>query len=195
MNTQQKQRLLWIGGIVIVLIYYVVPSMINASRQAEYRRRLAERAAAAKAAKPLPPPANAPAPFDSELGTWQGIAPLPVGLCNLKFELRRKESEPGHFAGFPVLSCTPFPLGTPSEVRSAMQQGMIAQMSPISAVLTGTASNGGIQFTVDKVLGTTANGCALTGFSVTPFGKDQIAAEWQEGTCPGGRVLLKRMGK
>ena len=72
---------------------------------------------------------------------------------------------------------------------------ILNQMSPISAVLSGTAKDGTLTFTVEKTIQKSANGCALTGFTLTPFGTDQLAAEWQEGTCDGGQMLLKKIGK
>ena len=52
-----------------------------------------------------------------------------------------------------------------------------------------------LQFTVDKVVGKTLAGCEITGLLVTPFGRDMIAVQWQEGSCQGGQVLLRRMGR
>ena len=79
------------------------------------------------------------------------------------------------------------------------QQGILSRLSPLSATLTGTAVNGSIQFSVDRVIGRTVSGCAFTSFTVTPFGEDQVIAEWKEGDCPeppqGGQILLRRTGK
>ncbi len=203
MNTQQKQRLLWIGGLTLAVAYYVVPSMINASRQAAYQREMAARAAAAakaKAANPLPASgatAALPAEVNQVFGVWQGAAPLPTGMCNLRLELRRKADNPAQVAGFPVLICTSILPILPGQVTPATQQAMMAKLTPISAVLTGTLAgdSNSLQFSVDKVTGTSVNGCALTSLTVTPFGVDMIAAEWQESTCEGGHLLLKRIGR
>jgi hypothetical protein len=200
MNTTSKQRLLWIVGITLAGLYYCGPSIINSSRRASQVRPGAN---AGKAASPLPVPASsadssgvagASPELDKLFGIWQGAAPLPVGMCNLKIELRRKEGDPSHFAGFPVLACIPV-MPNLSPEAGVTQQALLASLTPVSAVLTGTAANGSIQFAVDKVIGKTLAGCALTSVSVTPFGADQISAEWQEGTCPGGQLLLKRIGK
>jgi hypothetical protein len=203
MNTTQKRRWLWIGGILLAA-WYFGPSIINSYRQDAYRKAVAARQAAAaqaaKAASPLPASGAAaalPAEVNQVLGVWQGAAPLPTGMCNLRLELRRKADNPAQVAGFPVLICTSIPSILPGQVTPATQQAMMAKLTPVSAVLTGTfhPDPDSLQFTVDKVTGTSVNGCALTSLTVTPFGVDMIAAEWQEGTCEGGHLLLKRMGK
>lgn len=203
MNTTQKRRLLWAGGILIAAWYFGTP-IINSYRQEAYRKAMAARQAAAaqaaKQAKPLPASgttAALPAEVNEVFGVWQGAAPLPTGMCNLRLELRRKADNPTQVAGFPVLICTSLPSILPQQVTPAMQQAMMAKLTPVSAVLTGTfhPDPASIQFTVDKVTGTSVNGCALTSLTVTPFGVDAIAAEWQEGSCEGGHLLLKRMGK
>jgi hypothetical protein len=66
-------------------------------------------------------------------------------------------------------------------------------MDPEAAILTGTMrQDGAIQFHVDKAVGSDSNGCAPTSFTLTPFGSNQLAAEWQEKTCGGGHVLMQR---
>lgn len=138
---------------------------------------------------------NTPTQSDNMLGTWQGIGPLPGNqMCTLKIEIRTNSQVPGSFSGFPVLICAPF---MPGFVRrgAAAQNTVLVPPSPVSAVLTGTAKDGSIEFTVEKTIGTTVSGCALTKLTITPFGTDQIAAQWAEGTCEGGQILLRRIGK
>jgi hypothetical protein len=51
---------------------------------------------------------------------------------------------------------------------------------------------------VDKIISKGTTGCALSAFTITPFGTDQLAAEWQEGSCTGqagAQILLRRLGK
>ena len=202
MNNTSKQRLLWIGGILLAAWYFGLP-IINSYRQQEaYRRAIAARqeaaAKAAKQASPLPAPgASNPASNSLEAlaGVWQGGAVLTQGMCGLKLELRKKPGDADHFAGYPVLGCMPIPGNPTGQAAGTEAQRMIASANPVSAVLTGTPQNGSIIFTVDKVIGETVAGCSMTGMTATPFGSDQIAVEWQESTCPGGHMLLKRVGK
>ncbi len=61
-----------------------------------------------------------------------------------------------------------------------------------TAILSGAADKGSFQFRVDKVIGSDRNGCAPMSFTLTPFGSDQLAAEWQGQGCRGGHVILRR---
>lgn len=84
---------------------------------------------------------------------------------------------------------------TPPIMRPGNPNPFLAQMNPEAAVLTGTAKDGGMDFHVDRIISKGASDCELTGFTVTPFGSDQIAAQWKESTCSGGQILLKRFGR
>jgi len=214
MNPNQK-KLIWIAGIAVAVIYFA-PSFINSyRREAFIREQNAARVAnmqavkppAAKTGSPLPASGAAPASaavlttadspatpnaspqIDSVVGTWVGVGLLPkYGNCNLRLELRRT-IEPGKFSGYPVLACMPLALAT-------SRNGMLAQFSPASAVLSGSAENGVVGFSVDKMISKGQGACAFTSFTVTPFGTDQIAVEWtEEESCPGGQMLLRRTGK
>ena len=65
-------------------------------------------------------------------------------------------------------------------------------MTPTSAIMSGAVVNGEIVFHIDKAIGTPLDGCIWTGFTVSPFA-DQIAAQWQAGTCQGGQMVLNRV--
>jgi hypothetical protein len=210
MNSNQKKVMFWLVVFVLAAVYFA-PSIFRASLQMVIPRTNAPRPAPsaqpAKSASPLPASGVAgtsqaspaiPAQFDSLIGVWQGAAPQPgLGMCNLRLELRRPD--PAHFAGFPMLACMPImsPFSKPSTAQT--KNAVMSAMSPMSAVLTGVAQGGSIQFSVDKVMGKTPSGCVLTSFTVTPFGNDLISAEWHEGACLAGeqrgQILLKRMGK
>ena|SRR5579863_6274414 len=204
MNPKQK-KFFWIAGIALA-VFYFAPTLVNSYRRAAYIRQMeAARMAkppAAQKASPLPgsssapgtdtPAAPSPASFDNLLGVWQGVAPLPSrGMCNLKLELRRG-LQPGTYSGFPVLVCIPV---TQPVIRPGNPNQFLTQMNPAAAVLTGTVKDGGIDFHVDRIISKGASDCELTSFNVTPFGSDQIAAQWKETTCPGGQILLKRLGQ
>lgn len=201
-NTSKQKRWLLIGGILLAVWYFGLPAINSYRQQEAYRRAIAARqeaaAKAAKQASPLPAAGAsnpASASLDALAGIWQGGAVLPQGMCGLKLELRRKPGDADHFAGYPVLGCMPIPGNPTGQAAGTEAQRMIASANPMSAVLTGTPQNGSIMFTVDKVIGQTVAGCSMTGMTATPFGGDQIAVEWQEGTCPGGHLLVKRIGK
>lgn len=113
------------------------------------------------------------------------------GICDLRFELREKSDEPGHFTGDSALTCRAYaPLV--SRDRRTPAAATLNRVDPEAAILSGTVEKGSFQFKTDKVVGTDSNGCAPTSFSLTPFGANLLAAEWQEGACAGGHMILHK---
>jgi hypothetical protein len=204
--TPQQRKALWIG-IGIVAVFYVGRSVMDSARQAAYQQQQAIRAAQLRAearahataprvsatpAVPSSPAAtHAPAPAASGLsGIWQGRTAITGrGICTLRIELH--ENPPEHFTGYSSLACANFaPLM--SEQDRNPKSATLNRMSPASAVLSGAMENSSIRFHVDKTIGTNSNGCAATSFTLTPFGANQLAAEWQEATCQGGNIILQK---
>ncbi len=193
MNPKQK-KLIWIAGIAIAA-YYLVPTFINTARQQTMIRQqqaaIIAKAQAARAAQqaaqaPTLPASPTAAQAASLLGVWQGQALVEhMGNCNLKLELRGAP-EPGKVAGFPVLICIPMPITSPSPEKF---------LTPASAILSGSPGPTGIDFTVDKVTSKGGTFCSFTSFTVTPFGNDQLSAEWKQDMCGNGQMLLRRIGR
>jgi hypothetical protein len=218
LTPQQRKFFLWCA--VIAVGWYVVRGVVDTANRAAYLREQAIRAQRQKAkpkpkpappiaktaptappaaggvrnrvpARPLPKPAP-PSPFAKLSGVWRGRVALDGrGICDLKFELKEKPDEPGHFSGFSTMTCNGAGPMMPGKRVNARTRVLDA-MDPEAAILTGTAEPGSIEFHVDKTVGTDSNGCAPTSFSVTPFGNNQLAAEWREGSCGGGRVILHK---
>jgi hypothetical protein len=151
------------------------------------------------AATAIPPVTPEPAPvvaptIPPELtgleGIWRGRTALKGrGICDLKFELADKEGDPGKLSGYSALTC--------NDAGALVSKGNGAReafdrFSPEAAILTGTPDNGTIKFTLDKVVGTDANGYAPKSFALTPFGKGQLDAEWLEEKCSGGHIILRK---
>ena len=195
MDTKQK-KIIWIAGIAIAA-YYLVPTFIDTARQQAVIRQqqaaIVARAQAARAAQQAalanPPQPNPPTPAQQAnalTGIWQGQALVEhMGNCNLKLELR-STPEPGKVAGFPVLICIPMPITSPSPEKF---------LTPASAILSGAPGPTGIDFTVDKVTSKGGTVCSFTSFTVTPFGNDQLSAEWKQDVCGNGQMLLRRIGR
>lgn len=215
MNMTNKQRkALWIC-LAIVVASYAVRSIILSAMQMQYYQQQAIRAAqqrAAAKARPAPSPrasstpaahgtpntpAGGSAPAGASAspanlsGNWRGKTAIAGrGICALRFELSEKEL--GHFAGYSSLACANFaPLMSPQD-RGNIAAAVLNKLNPAEAILSGAMENGSIRFHVDKTIGTNSNGCAATSFTVTPFGSNQLAAEWQEGGCQGGHVILQK---
>jgi hypothetical protein len=140
-----------------------------------------------------PAPARAPAPPATISGIWQGRTAIAGrGLCTLRIELH--ENEPAHFSGFSSLACANFaPLMAKDDRNPA--SATLNRMSPAAAVLSGAMENGSIRLRVDKTVSANSNGCAATSFTLTPFGSNQLAAEWQEEGCQGGHIIMQKMQK
>jgi hypothetical protein len=209
MTTDNKKKLFWIAGIALAVLYFAPRFIRFGPPLPAGRPNMAQTPAQpvtpqwGPVARPLPKPqgdaptATTPLPFDNLLGTWQGFSPSASSFCTLKFELRRKTDAPDKYAGFPELACMPTAALASGGLRG---RGIrpFPQMSPLSAILTGSASTGSIAFTVDKSIGTAADGCSLTSFSATPFGASEVSAEWQTGNCEKpqhGQMMLRRTGK
>jgi hypothetical protein len=210
MTQDTKRKLyLWGGGIALFALFFggsirETIGRIMIMRQARRPQATAPPPATAQwgpVARPAPKPlGKLPAdgseprpdpPFERVIGVWEGLGPVLPNMCTLKLEIRRKDGDPTKLAGFPQLTC--FPMTMPTRLNDPKaQQAIMARFTPMSAVLTGTAEKGSVQFTVDKVIGKSAEGCAIQGMTVRPFGVDQLSAEWTEIVCQGGQILLKK---
>jgi hypothetical protein len=194
----EKQRKFAIGCAVLLFVWFGLKFIVGRIHQAQLgeeraRRALQQRKPQAAPAPPDPRLALA-RQFDPQIGLWSGTQPLPGwGACMMRFELRKKPNEVASYFGYPTLSCIPTP------PRSAVIHGTVLR-SPLAAILSGAPQNGSLVFTLDKTVTTETNGCSFTAFSVTPFGQDKVAAQWQEGQCADGQqppqvtqMLLNRM--
>jgi hypothetical protein len=131
-----------------------------------------------------------PSPFVKVSGIWRGRVALDGrGVCDLKFELH--EESPGHFSGYSTMTCNSAGQLMPDRKVNARMR-TLNLMDPETAILTGTLEKGSIEFHVEKTINADSNGCAPTSFSLTPFGANQLAAEWLEGACGGGHLILRR---
>lgn len=176
----------------------------KAKAKAKAEKDAADRAAKAAAAKAAAVAKSAPALPKPEKpvsysGIWHGQTTVEGrGLCTLRIELH--ETEPSKFQGYSTLVCADFaPLMNPLAGRPKERVNRAAaiknRMNPEASVISGALENGAIAFHVDKTIGADGNGCAATSFTLTPFGKNEFAAEWQEATCKGGRVMLQKARK
>jgi hypothetical protein len=207
-NNGRNRKLLWAAGAVLVFLYFA-PSALQSFRQATFYRQQAEARASAQAgrgtaqaaapsASPTNVSANAPAtaatiPMSNFTGMWQGQQAQPNrDLCQMALEMR---DNAGGLSAYPRINCVALMPYLPGPHKLNPEQATAKSMSTVSAVLTGTRKDGAVAFHVDKAIGATFDGCALTSFTVTPFGNDEVAAEWQNGTCERGQIMLRRVGK
>lgn len=203
MNTNSSnRRWIWIVGIAVAVLYFGPQAMQSFRQAALYRQSLNSQpqnahsvAAFTGQAQPVGAAATAPAsvktPVNTLLGTWQGQqAQADRELCQLGLEIR--EGSPGMLSGYAKVTCWPLVPDVPGRSRIT---NVVRSLSPASAVLTGQMKDGAVAFQIDKTIGASVEGCVLTAFSVTAFGNDQIAAEWQRDHCGKGQMVARRMGR
>jgi hypothetical protein len=187
--TRRNRNILLICG-AILLGYYFMRSYSNYVAAMEAARARAMQ----RAAMPKPVPVTAESRVDPPLpnlsGIWDGRGPIKGrGVCFLKLEL--KQNDPAHYSAYSTFYCmSTEPITNPKDLN--VMTNMLSNMHPDSAILNGTVEKGAMHFHADKTIGTDSNGCAITDLTVTPFGASQVAAEWQEGTCPGGNLMMQR---
>jgi hypothetical protein len=201
--TDQQKKWIWIAAAVLITIHF-------GSRYLAMIHPVQEHAAVAKPS-PLhyasPPPAvlpqtaptpPSPAAIDPTqyLGVWVGSALMPDDeqeTCKIRLELVRNANDSQKLTGYESKSCIPTPILQGGRVRKESIPQLIRETRPIEAVLTGSVEDGEIVFQVDKTISTSASRCgALRSFSLTPFGRAGVTAEWQEGSCPANEMNLTK---
>jgi hypothetical protein len=190
----KKRRNILLICAAIFLVSYIARSFIVTALNMAYSQHQANRQRQVAGPKPAVSAAPAPDPAEPPLtnlsGVWESHGQVPSrGVCDLRLEL--KQNDPAHYAGFSRFSC--ISLAPPKDAN--VLANMLPHMNPDAAILTGTVEKGSIHFRADKTVGTDINGCAVTELTVTPFGASGVAAEWKEGTCQGGNLLMARQGQ
>jgi hypothetical protein len=202
-----QRRFFLIAAVVIVVIYFgpgIVATLIRASARGSEGGM-----AKPSPSHPLPvapavlpqtaPPSPASSGLDPAqyLGVWIGSALMPDAAqetCKIRLELARNATDPQKLTGYESKSCVPTPILQGGRVTRESIPDLIRQTRPIEAVLTGSVQDGEIVFQVDKTIGTPPPGScgALKSFSLTPFGREGVTAQWQEGQCQAYEMNLTK---
>jgi hypothetical protein len=193
---QKRLKILFICVVIFVgsfMFRATITSAIGAyfyARQALGNARNPKPAQAIATSPPKPPVNTATqVPFPNVVGIWRAqVALADRGICSVRLEIAPDAA--GQFSGFSELLCTNLTL--PSKPPNSLMAGVVDRMDPESAVLAGSVQNGSLLLKVDKNIGADSHGCALTSLTVTPFGTNQIAAQWEETGCAGGHAILQR---
>jgi hypothetical protein len=191
---KKKRNILLICAAILIGSYIARSFVVTYLRMAYAQQQAMRRQQQQPKPKPAPSPssdAQDGPPIGNLSGVWQGHGRVPGGrgVCDLRVELR--QGDPGKYSGYSRFSClNNEALTNPKDTD--MMKNFLNHMNPDSAALTGAVEKGAIQFRADKTIGTDINGCAVTEFTVTPFGMNQVAAEWKEGTCIGGSLMLQK---
>lgn len=201
--TDKQKKLVYVGA-AILAAYYFAPSLVNAGRRAfAPPPAVIAKPSPVHIGPPPPPPDPAvlkaqaeAAQFGKLMGDWSGGATLPQGMCRLALQLRPAPDKPAHYSGYSTMTCNPTLVLLSQRVPKQQRDIDIAKsMTPTSTVMTGAVADGRIVFHIDTNIGIPIGGCAITGFTVLPFGGEQVAAEWQAGAspCQGGQMVLNRV--
>jgi len=219
MSTKQRNFFIICGAVLVA--WYVHGWIADMERQAAFRHQQAIRAQQRQQAKPKPavpaakkPPLQAgtaplpvpnaaagktaaaatlkpPAPYAKLAGIWRGQAAIEGrGICGLRFELTPKT--PDTFSGYSSFTCSNIAPLMAEKNRKNQKVALLNRMDPEAAILSGTLADGAIHFLPDKNIGTDINGCSVSSFTLTPFGVNRLAAEWQAGSCHGGHMVLAK---
>jgi membrane protein involved in colicin uptake len=162
----------------------------KAEKEAAARAAKAAALKAERSAKAHPAAPKAPKPV-TYTGVWRGRTAVEGrGLCTLRIEIN--ETEPSRYQGNSRIACVSVAaLRSPRE-RLNKAAAFMDRMNPEAAIISGAMEKGAIALHIDKTIGADSKGCAATSFTLTPFGKNQLAAEWREDTCQGGHVILAK---
>jgi len=202
-----QRRFFLIAAVVIVVIYFgpgIVATLIRASARGS-ESGIAKPSPVRLAPVPpaVPPPTAQPSPAPLGLdptqyvGVWVGSALMPDAAqetCKIRLELARNATDPQKLTGYESKSCVPTPILQGGRITKESIPQLIRDTRPIEAVLTGSVQDGEIVFQVDKTIGTPPPGScgALKSFTLTPFGREGVTAQWQEGQCQAYEMNLTK---
>jgi len=194
--TDQQKKYLWIAAAVLVFIHFL-PRFINMFHPSAGHAATAKQSAAHYAPAP-PPPTPPPAPeilaANKYGGMWAGDTLQPDGdRCAVHLEIRLNDDLPKKLKGYSSIRCMPLQILVRGPISRGQANETVSDYAqPATAVMTATPQGSGLTFTIDQPASPASNGCTITGFSFVDFGQGQVMADWQEGTCKPGRMLLRK---
>jgi hypothetical protein len=196
-NVLASRKIVW-PAVAILAVLWFLPTVVHTVHTA----MTAGHPAAAVQPSPQPAPETvkpSPAiPVTAEdqqqeeqakplMGFWVGQELiLDRGICSLMFVAKEDPGKLNHYLGDITEGCYYAPMATGIPKPKNIGQVM-AYAYKTSAILSGTAQNGVLHFTADKVIG---EKCLPTGFTFTPFAA-QLAAEWND-SCGSTHMMLNR---
>ena len=193
--TEKQKKIAWAIAALLICIHFA-PRFWGVIHPAASHAEVGKPSAAhyIPQAPPPPPPSPEAIAAAKYTGVWVGSALMPdQSRCTIKLEVRVDDPLTKQLKGYESKTCIPSTLSflgarpSPKTIHEA-----IVDTAPVSSVMTGRPQDGGLSFTVDQTIGAPPDGCQLSGFNITDFGLSQVMAQWQEGTCPTGKMLLKK---
>jgi hypothetical protein len=187
MDKQRRNKILFICAAILIGSYVARYFILTAMRMA-YSQHAAQQPKPQTAEKPVASASPDSMPIGNLSGVWEGRAPMKTrGTCDLRLELN--QNDPEKYSGYSRFSCINLAPVNPQDTNITT---MANRVNLDTAIMQGAVEKGSIRLHSDKTFGTDLNGCAVTDMTVTPFGNGGAMAEWQEGACPGGNLLMQR---
>ena len=190
----KNRHFLWIAAGVILVIYNA-PSCRTVIPYPHYHQPTpASSVTAAPApAAPAVPAANLSAPEPAPAASanpqtvansltgkwWAASLVMNRGNCVIGLELSNALN-PTELSADVSLACI-----NPATMK-ANPRNYFNNFVNTSATLTAPLADGTMQFHIDKNLG---GPCPFSAFSLTPFGANKLAAQWED-ACGGGQMVL-----
>lgn len=195
--TEKQKKALWIVAAILVLIHFaprimsiIQPAGSHAAPAKPSPVRLAPVVPIPVAQPAATPEAAAEAKYADSV--WMGNALTPDQIrCSIKLEIRRDDLSK-KLKGYESESCLPLQPLAGGKLAKGSVADIIRETAPVSAVLTGTPSEGGLSFTVDQTVGSN-NEADLTAFSIVDFGQGQVIAKYQKGKGEPQTMVLKKV--
>lgn len=193
--TEKQKKTIWIAVGALAFLHFFLPRILSMFHSHPQQQVQAKPSPLRLAPPPPPPPSPEVAAAIKYGGVWLGETITPdENKCSLKLEIRLDDELPKKLKGYASKSCVPLQGIARGPITRGTLSSMIRNSTPSSVIMTGTPQPTGISFTVDQAIGTEMNGCTLSALSITDFGNGQVAAQWQEGTCTPGRMMLFKKG-
>jgi hypothetical protein len=194
--TEKQKKIAWAIAALLIVIHLAMPRIMSLLHPAEVHSAIAKPSPyrfAPTPSPPAPPPSPESVAAAKYAGIWVGNALMPdQNRCNIRLEIRLSDGLPKKLKGYESKSCAPVQPFAGGRIKKDSIADIMRITAPVSSVLTGAVQEEGLTFTVDQNIGTPGDGCSLSAFTITDFGSGQVMAQWQEGTCPAGKMLLTK---
>jgi hypothetical protein len=195
--TDTQRRFLSIAGLVVLLVYFG-PSIIHAIHRT-FAHAASPKPSPARPVQATPTPPPTPISPDvaeraKYLGSWAGSQLQPdQSTCRISLTLESSLDDQTKVAGHETKNCIPTTPFRGGKLKKDDIPTLIRETQPVYAELTGTLVKGDLPFTIDKIAGVAPGNCELTKFTVSQFGPGKLLAQWEEGKCGGGQMILTKI--
>jgi len=195
--TDKQKKIAWVVAAVLAIVHFgpryvagLLPTHAAVAKPSPVRPMPVRAAPVTPAA-----PSLAEAEEAQYLGVWAGQSLMEDrSTCRISLRVVKSTDDPTKVTGYETKVCMPTAALQGGRIAKESIPQLIRAASPVSSVLSGTPGKDGLTFSVDRVVGTQPGACPLTNFALVGFGPGQLQAQWQEGKCDSGQMLLIKRG-